>query len=143
MFDYTNKLDESYSFTYDDFWLKSTSVSQFFLDPNLEFYSGKQYPIHQNVFRIFSDSCPDRWGRVLMKRRERILAEKENRKPNTLSESDFLLGVYDQTRIGSLQFKTDKKGPFLSDDANESVPPWTKLRDLEEASRRFKMSDDA
>ena len=41
---------------------------------------------------VFSqDSCPDRWGRLLMKRREAILAKKEDRKPKRLTEMDFLL----------------------------------------------------
>lgn len=128
---------ENYSFEYDDTWLKSTSITQFILDPNLEFYQGRQYPIHQELFGIFSDSCPDRWGQTLMKRRELIIAQKEGRKPKTLTTSDFLLGVYDETRMGALRFKTEKNGPFLSDNEDEAVPPWATLRDLEEASRGF------
>lgn len=57
-------------------------------------------------------------------------------------QTDFLLGVYDETRMGALRFKTSKDGPFLSDDETETVPPWTALRDLEEASRGFEISDD-
>ena len=90
-----------------------------------------------NVFGLFADSSPDRWGRLLMTRRERILAEQEGRKPQKLLDSDFLLGVYDETRMGAIRFKLDKDGPFLSDDSETPTPPWTSLRTLEEASRQF------
>lgn len=101
-------------------------------------YEGRQYvPIEKGLFGLFSDSCPDRWGRVLMKRREAVLARKENRKPEKLTESDFLLGVFDESRMGALRFKTEKQGPFLSYDKELSTPPWTTLRQLETASASF------
>ena len=51
--------------------------------------------------------------------------------------SDFLLGVYDETRMGAIRFKLDSKGPFLSADDKTPTPPWTSLRTLEEAARQF------
>lgn len=127
---------ESYSFEYDKDWLKKTAV-QFTLDPELMPYSGRQYPSGKNIFGLFADASPDRWGRVLMNKRERILAEKEGRKPSKLYDSDYLMGVYDETRMGGIRFKTDPDGPFLSDDKETAAPPWTTLRTLEEASRNF------
>lgn len=38
----------------------------------------------QKIFGLFADPSPDRWGRVLINKRERILAEKEGRKPPLL-----------------------------------------------------------
>lgn len=109
-----------------------------YLDPDLQLYAGRQYPTGaKNVFGLFADSSPDRWGRLLMTRRERILAEQEGRKPRKLLDSDFLMGVYDETRMGAIRFKLDKDGPFLSDDSETPTPPWTSLRTLEEASRQF------
>ncbi len=67
---------ESYSFEYDKEWLKKTGL-KFTLDPELMPYSGRQYPSGKNIFGLFSDASPDRWGRVLMNKRERIQAEKE------------------------------------------------------------------
>ena len=55
---------------------------------------------------ILLDSSPDRWGRVLMIRNEAAKARKEERRPNTLMESDYLLGVYGHNRMGGLRFKT-------------------------------------
>lgn len=127
---------ESYSFEYDKDWLKKTSLS-LFLDPELMPYSGRQYPSGKNIFGLFADASPDRWGRVLMNKRERILAEKEGRKPSKLYDSDYLLGVYDETRMGGIRFKTDPEGPFCSDDKETAAPPWATLRTLEEASRNF------
>lgn len=127
---------ESYSFEYDKDWLRKTGLT-LTLDPELMPYSGRQYPIGKNIFGLFADASPDRWGRVLMNKRERILAEKEGRKPSKLYDSDYLLGVYDETRMGGIRFKAHPEGPFLSDDKETAAPPWATLRTLEEASRNF------
>lgn len=141
---YANSLKggESYSFEYDREWLKKTSL-KITLDPELMPYSGRQYPFGKAIFGLFSDSSPDRWGRVLMNKRERILAGKEGRKPAKLYDSDYLLGVYDETRLGGIRFKTEPNGAFLSDDKETAAPPWASLRTLEEASRNFENEDTA
>ena len=131
---------ESYSFEYDKGWLKKTSL-KLTLDPELMPYSGRQYPSGKNIFGLFADASPDRWGRVLMNKRERILAEKEGRKPSKLYDSDYLLGVYDETRMGGIRLKTNPDGPFLSDDKETAAPPWATLRTLEEASRNFESDE--
>ena len=127
---------ESYSFEYDKDWLRKTGLT-LTLDPELMPYSGRQYPTGKNIFGLFAYASPDRWGRVLMNKRERILAEKEGRKPSKLYDSDYLLGVYDETRMGGIRFKANQEGPFLSDDKETAAPPWATLRTLEEASRNF------
>jgi len=49
------------------------------LDPDLQFYSGDQYLEEgKSNFGVFTDSCPDRWGRILMQRREAILARQDS-----------------------------------------------------------------
>lgn len=130
---------ESYSFEYDNLWLSNPMAVM--LDPDLNLYGGRQYPIGKDKFGLFADSSPDRWGRILMKRRERILADQEKRKPRTLTESDYLLGVCDETRMGALRFCLDEGGPFLSNDMSAPTPPWTSLRTLEEASREFEKDE--
>ena len=85
---------------YGTSWLSSESANYFF-DPDLALYNGRHYaPMDKTFFGIFADSCPDRWGRLLMKRRETIKARKEDRKPKKLGECDYLLGVYDEARMG-------------------------------------------
>src|SRR5690554_5328191 len=124
---------EVFSFEYSDMWLDSKQRS--ILDPDLGFYSGPQYTRDdKSNFGLFLDSSPDRWGRVLMRRRESILARKENSKPKNLYESDFLLGVYDLHRMGALRFKLDPEGEFLDNNKDYAAPPWSTIRDLEYAS---------
>ena len=133
---------EVISFEYDEVWIENARLSQIF-DPDLMLYKGRQYaPLDKTMFGIFADSCPDRWGRLLMKRREAILAKKEGRKPKRLTDIDFLLGVYDETRMGGLRFAEKEGGPYLSDDQALATPPWTTLRKLESASLAFEKNED-
>ncbi len=124
---------EIFSFEYDDDWLKSSRVQN--LDPDLQMYSGQQYLVEgKSNFGIFLDSSPDRWGRVLMEKREAALARKEERKSKTLFETDYLLGVFDGHRMGALRFKESEDGPFLNDNKEMATPPWVSIRELEQAS---------
>ncbi len=131
---------EVFSFEYTTDWIKSGQTQE--LDPNLQFYTGTQYnKDNKPNFGVFLDSSPDRWGRVLMKRREAIMARKEGRKPKVFYESDFLLGVYDEHRMGGLRFKTDLEGEFLSDEKSLASPPFTSIRELEYASLALEKED--
>ena len=122
---------ETFSFEYDDDWLKSNSQT---LDPDLQLYEGLHYLNEgKSNFGIFLNSSPDRWGRVLMDRREALLARNEGRKPKTYFETDYLLGVYDGHRMGALRFKENGDGPFLNNDTMMAAPPWTSIRELEHA----------
>ncbi|OJF76553.1 MAG: toxin HipA [Treponema sp. CETP13] len=127
---------ELFSFEYDSKWLKNPKC--LFLDPDLYLYRGRQYlPDSKNQFGVFMDSSPDRWGRLLMRRREALYAEKEKRSVKELTESDFLLGVHDIARIGAIRYKTETSGAFLSDKSENAAPPWATLRDLEYAAYNF------
>jgi serine/threonine-protein kinase HipA len=122
---------EVFAFEYDKDWLSTASRQQ--LDPSMAFYGGTQYPAkNRENFAVFLDSCPDRWGRVLMRRREAQLARAEGRAERRLLESDYLLGVHDGHRMGALRFRMD--GRFLDDNDQLASPPWTSLRELEHAS---------
>lgn len=121
---------ETFAFEYSEEWIQS-GFSQM-LDPDLQLYAGAFYPRDEKPnFGIFLDSSPDRWGRVLMQRRERAMAKIEDRGQHTLLESDFLLGVFDQHRMGALRFKIEEKGEFLNSNKEMAAPPWTSLRELE------------
>lgn len=130
---------ELFSFKYDRNWLQN-GPSQL-LDPNLQLYSGLHYPSEEKKnFGIFLDSSPDRWGRVLMRRREAALARTQDREEQKLFETDYLLGVFDGHRMGGLRFNlTD--GPFLNDNRNMASPPWASLRELEQISLRLEEED--
>lgn len=131
---------EIFSFEYNNAWLKSDYAYQ--IDPDLGLFEGIQYLNDQKSnFGLFLDSSPDRWGRVLMKRREAALARKEERKINKLFETDFLLGVFDGHRMGALRFKLNKDGSFLNDNKDLASPPWTSIRQLEQISLRLEEDD--
>ena len=124
---------EIFSFEYDAAWLQSPHAQV--LDPDLMLASGPQYAREgQGNFGLFLDSAPDRWGRVLMQRREAQQARGEGRQARTLLESDYLLGVYDGHRMGALRFRLPGDAAFLDSQENTAIPPWAKLRDLEYAS---------
>ena len=138
----TIKGGETYSFEYDDNWLIKTSYPVS-IDPDFFGYAGRQYPNNNSIFGIFADASPDRWGRLLITKKERKLADKEARKPRKLNDSDFLMGVYDETRMGGIRFKLEEDGEFLSNDKETATPPWATLRTLEEASRQFENDETA
>lgn len=133
--------EEVFSFEYDSAWLKSHHAMP--LDPGLQLFPGRQYLPQQSRpnFGLFLDSCPDRWGRLLMTRREAIDARRDNREEKRLTESDYLLGVHDEQRMGGLRFKVADDGPFLSDEAGMAAPPWTRLRELENAAWQVQSTD--
>lgn len=132
---------EVFSFEYSETWVKNQNPI-LLLDPHLGFYKGKQYlPEEKNNFGIFLDSSPDRWGRLLMRRREYWQAKLEGRNEKTLLESDFLLGVFDGHRMGGIRFKLHEEGPFLNDQKKMATPPWTSLRELEYASLQLERED--
>lgn len=121
-----------FSFEYADAWLRTTR--EIWIDPGLQPVRGPQYPpADRDNFGVFLDSSPDRWGRVLMQRREAQLAREEKRPERRLMELDYLLGVYDGHRMGGLRFRIDD-GPYLDDNAEFASPPWASLRELEQAS---------
>ena len=131
---------EVFAFEYTKTWLATPYAQQ--IDPDLQLYSGLQYvPNDKTNFGIFLDSSPDRWGRLLMRRREAALARKEGRKPHDLFETDYLLGVFDGHRMGALRFKELESGPFLNDNKELASPPWTSLRELEFASLKLEEED--
>lgn len=134
------KNKEYFSFSYDNGWLQSEYAQE--IDPDLNLYSGEQHNEDSNNFRVFLDSCPDRWGRLLMKRREAIVARQEERRAKVLNETDYLLGVHDRYRLGALRFKRTLAGDFLDNDEKLAAPPISSLRELEHAVTKVEESGD-
>lgn len=79
-------------FAYDPSWPQHPL--SFAIDPDLSLGDGVFHPKpDQGNFRVFDDSAPDRWGQMLMKRREALSAKDEGRPPRTLYAWDYLIGV--------------------------------------------------
>lgn len=95
---------EKILFEYDSAWLQDPD--RFSLEPALALTRGAfAPPAGLATFGSMGDSAPDTWGRRLMQRAERRSAEREGRAVRTLVESDYLLGVTDETRLGALRFR--------------------------------------
>lgn len=80
-------------FRYADEWLSSDTAYELF----------PQLPLSPTSYSFkgigpFTDSAPDRWGRMLLRHADNT---------RSLSELDYLLGVNDATRQGSLRFYSD------------------------------------
>ena len=132
---------EVFSFEFSSEWLHDSHCH--LLDPDLQLFSGRQYlQEEKSNFGLFLDSSPDRWGRVLLDRRESHRAREEKRDAVTLQESDYMLGVFDESRMGALRMKLSPDGDFLDNDINYSTPPFTSLRELEDAVSKLEQDDD-
>lgn len=116
------------SFAYESSWVADPAA--FAIDPALPLFEGDQYPAA--LPGVLADSAPDRWGRTLLERREAWAARSEGRPQRHLDDWDFLVGVNDAVRMGALRVARD--GAFV-DDEPLSVPPQTRLRELEQLAR--------
>lgn len=129
------------SFAYSESWLRRPGVFSF--DPDLSLVAGELYPPSRRTsFGIFLDSSPDRWGRLLMQRRENLHARRERRAARSLSDWDYLLGVQDETRLGALRFRRPEGVDFVDHESMFTVPPLVSLRELQEASWQFEQHLD-
>lgn len=132
---------KAFGFEYDKEWIKTES--QRLIDPDIQFFSGTQFPNNKENFGVFLDSMPDTWGRTLMKRKAAQQAREKSEKPQTLYDIDYLIGVYDKTRMGALRFKTTLDGLFLDDDQNNPTPPWSSIRELQAAAKNLEDDENA
>jgi serine/threonine-protein kinase HipA len=132
---------ENYGFQYSKEWLKNHSDILFGDDINN--YPGMQYTQPgKDIFGCFSDALPDRWGRMLLNRREQILALEEKRPIRKLSSFDHLSGIDDFSRIGGFRFKTDPNQDFINQHSSLQIPPLTSLRALMQATLEIEHSEE-
>src|SRR5690348_15077141 len=81
---------ESSSFGYYEDFIARPDAYQ--LDPSLPLETGTQAaPANTRIFRAFADAAPDRWGRTLIDRREKRLAEETKVTSRSLGDIDYLL----------------------------------------------------
>lgn len=132
---------DSYSFKYDREWL--SQYGSILLSADINNFPGYQYTQPgKDIFGCFSDALPDRWGRTLLNRREQILSAEEKRPIRRLSSFDYLVGIDDYSRMGSLRFKEDPDGDFINCDDYLNIPPITDLRTLVQASMEIERSEE-
>jgi len=108
----------------------------FAIDPWLDLSSGGLF--HKDrLFGAIADSAPDRWGRALIARSERLRARKRGKTPRHLNDLDYVLAVSDLTRHGALRFALTEGGDFLAPPDSAEVPPLVLLPDLMAAAQGF------
>jgi serine/threonine-protein kinase HipA len=126
---------ETVLFEYADSWLHAPD--RFALEPALPLTRGAFAPppgcvIHGSI----GDSAPDTWGRRLMQRAERRRAQQEGRDVRTLLESDYLLGVADETRLGALRLRPVGQEDFVAR-PRAGVPALVELGRLLQVTERL------
>lgn len=132
---------DSYSFKYDNDWLRR--YGSLFLSADINNYPGLQYTQpNRDIFGCFSDALPDRWGRLLLNRREQILATEEKRPVRKLSSFDYLVGIDDFSRMGGFRFKESSDGEFINSDKSLHIPPLANIRNLVAASLEIEKSEE-
>lgn len=133
---------DSYSFEFDKDWL--VKQGSLFLSADINNFPGPQYTKpEKDLFGCFSDALPDRWGRLLMNRREQILAAEGKRPVRRLSSFDYLTGIDDFSRMGGFRFKESKDGDFINCEKTLRVPPLTDLRALVTAGLEIEKSEES
>jgi serine/threonine-protein kinase HipA len=137
-------VQEVFEYEFEGEVLNRPDMAGLKLDPRLGWFAGRQYPPQgQETFGAFSDASPDRWGRLLMRRRLERAQRAGRADPKArLYESDYLMGVHDAYRVGALRFRRDDEGPFLDDQHDIAAPPFVQLRALEAASLALERDKD-
>lgn len=135
---------EIFEFEFDSSALAHPAVANLLIDPRLGLFEGRQHPPQgHETFGVFSDASPDRWGRLLMRRRlERAQRAGQVGKAVRLYESDYLLGVHDAYRSGALRLRLNDAGDFLDNQHGTAAPPFVQLRELEAASLALEHDED-
>ena len=124
----TGRRGEVIRFEYDAAWLADARA--FAIEPLLPLHEG---PFHaqdpSQPVGVFQDCSPDRWGKLLMDRREAIEAREQGRPRRALRAWDYLVGVDDSTRMGALRLRDPEDGTYAAS-LRPSAPPATSLREL-------------
>ena len=132
---------DSYTYKYDNSWLRQ--YGSLFLSADINNYPGWQYTQpERDIFGCFSDALPDRWGRLLLNRREQILATEEHRPVCKLSSFDYLIGIDDFSRMGGFRFKASQDGEFINCEESLRIPPLTDIHTLVSASMEIEKSEE-
>ena len=131
---------ETVTFEYDEAWLGD--ANRFSIEPTLTLTAGAFAPqAGQPIFGSIGDSAPDTWGRRLMQRAERRMAEREGRQVRTLRELYYLLGVADETRLGAFRFRWRGEDVFQAP-VREGVPALVELGRLLQITERIERDEE-
>ena len=132
---------DHFVFEYSRQWLKK--YGGILLSGDLMNVPSLQHPrSNDNVFGFVKDSFPDRWGRLLLDRRERLTAQSEGRPTRMLTNYDYLIGIEDFTRMGGIRYKEEGCDNFINTSAKYLVPPIESLRALCDACHEIELAEE-
>lgn len=128
----------AYQWEFDARWLQHHRQTQ--LSGDLQNASGPQYASGR-LFGFLQDAMPDRWGRRLIDKRERLLAAQEGRAVRHLTDIDYLTQINDATRMGALRLR---EGDSLLgiEYATAPVPPLTHLREFVDMAQEYERQEE-
>ena len=132
---------DHFIFEYSRQWLKQ--YGGILLSGDLMNVPSLQHPRgNDNVFGFVKDSFPDRWGRLLLDRRERLIAQSEGRPKRMLTDYDYLIGIEDFTRMGGIRYKEEDNNDFINASEKFLVPPIESLRALCDACHEIELAEE-
>lgn len=132
---------DHFVFEYSHKWLKQ--YGGILLSGDLINVPSLQHPRgNDNVFGFVKDSFPDRWGRLLLDRRERLTAQSERRPTRILTNYDYLIGIEDFTRMGGIRYKEEGVDDYINVSTKYIVPPMESLRSLCDACHEIELAEE-
>ena len=130
------KGNASYRFSFNqEFLLRFPNLA---ISADLGRFLGMQ-AASRNIFSFLGDALPDRWGRELINKRERIEAKENGRIPRTFDEFGYLVRIDDFSRMGAIRLKYNRKYVGL-DNESLHVPP---IEELNSFIREAQMIEEA
>lgn len=115
---------EIYCFEYSDEWL--ISKDSLSIDQELPLVKGRMFS-QNGIFKCFSDSLPDRWGKNLIDLRDYQISKTHSR----LTSWDYLKTVEDSLRTGGFRF---------GESASFKVPSFADLHKIFEITKTVENS---
>ena len=132
---------DHFVFEYSRQWLKK--YGGILLSGDLMNVPSLQHPRgNDHVFGFVKDSFPDRWGRLLLDRRERLTALAEGRPKRMLTDYDYLVGIEDFTRMGGIRYKEEDSDGYIRSSTEYLVPPIESLRVLCDACHEIELAEE-
>lgn len=129
--------NSTYQWEFDAQWLREHR--QIRLSGDLLNAGGPQYG-SMRLFGFLQDAMPDRWGRRLIDKRERLSAEQEKRPVHHMTDMDYLVQIDDTTRMGALRLR-DGEQYLGTEFADTLVPPLTYLREFVDMAQDYERQD--
>ena len=128
----------AYQWEFTPLWLQKHR--QVRLSGDLQNAGGPQYGSGR-LFGFLQDAMPDRWGRRLIDKRERLLAAQEGRAVRHLTDIDYLTQIDDTTRMGALRLR-DGERLLGTEYVDAPVPPLTRLREFVDMAQEYERQDE-